>query len=201
MRIRFGWILLVMLAVATASGAQSRVPADLWDQLSANGPANGPADAPVTIVEFGDFECPHCGGLFPTLQTIRKNYGNQVRLVFRQFPSARIHPHSRKAAEASLCAHDQKRFWEYHDSLFGNQEDLAVDALKRRAVELGLDTATFNSCLDSGKKAAVVDDDMDAGEEAGVFTTPTMIINGRVLEGNHPYAMIERVIKFELNRR
>jgi predicted DsbA family dithiol-disulfide isomerase len=68
-------------------------------------------------------------------------------------------------------------------------------------VELGLDTATFNSCLDSGKKAAVVDDDMDAGEEAGVFTTPTMIINGRVLEGNHPYAMIERVIKFELNRR
>ncbi len=201
MKTCFGWTLLMVLTITATSAAQARVPADLWAKLSSDGPSRGPADATVTIVEFGDFECPHCGGLFPTLETIRKNYSAHVRIVFRQFPFARIHPHSMKAAEASLCADDQNRFWEYHDSLFGNQEDLALDALRRRAGELGLDTATFNSCLDSGRKAATVNDDMDAGEEAGVFTTPTMIINGRVLEGNQPYAAIARVITSELNRR
>ena len=201
MKTCFGWILLVVLTMPPTSAAQARVPADLGTKLSTDGPSRGSANATVTIVEFGDFECPHCGSLFPTLETIRKNYSAHVRIVFRQFPFARIHPHSMKSAEASLCAHDQKLFWEYHDSLFSNQEDLALDALKRRAGELGLDTATFNSCLDSGRKAATVNDDMDAGEEAGVFTTPTMIINGRILEGNHPYAAIERVIKSELNRR
>ena len=197
----FGWILLVLFTMTSAAAAQARVPADVWTKLSSGGPSRGPADATVTIVEFGDFECSHCGGLFPTLESVRKNFSAHVRIVFRQFPFARIHPHSMKAAEASLCAHDQEHFWEYHDSLFGDQEDLELDSLKRKAGELGLDTAAFNSCLDSGSKAAAVNDDMDAGEEAGVFTTPTMIINGRVLEGNQPYAAIERVINSELNRR
>src|SRR6185503_20238629 len=96
-------------------------------------PSKGPAAAPVTIVEFSDFECPYCGGLFPTLKAVEKNYAGQVRFVYRQFPLTNVHPHAQKAAEASLCANEQQRFWEFHDSMFGNQQALTVDDLKRRA--------------------------------------------------------------------
>ena len=99
-------------------------------------PSRGPATAPVTIVEFSDFECPFCYGLYPTLKLIERNYPEQVRIVYRQFPLTTIHPRAQKAAEASLCAHDQGRFWEMHDSMFGLQKELEVDALKQRAKEI-----------------------------------------------------------------
>ena len=202
MRIRLRWILFGMMALAVAGSAQSRIPDALWAQLTASGhPALGPADAPVTIVEFADFECPHCAAMFSTLENVKKNYGEKVRIVFRQYPLAHIHPNARKAAEASLCAHEQERFWEYHDSMFVKQRDLIIDALKRRAAQLGLETAAFNQCLDSGKHAATIESDMDDGDEAGVFSTPTIFINGRMLEGNHPFATIARIIDAELQRR
>ena len=97
----------------------------------------------MTIVEFSDFECPFCCGLFPALKMIERNYPDQVRIVYRQFPLTHIHPRAQKAAEASLCAREQGRFWEMHDSMFGFQEELDVDALKQRAVELKLDAAAF----------------------------------------------------------
>ena len=201
MKIRLRWVLFGMMALALVGSAQSRLPDALWAKLTASShPALGPADAPVTIVEFADFECPHCASMFSTLENVKKNYGERVRIVFRQFPLAHIHPNARKAAEASLCAHEQGRFWEYHDSLFVNQRDLTIDALKRRAAQLGLDTAAFNPCLDSGKHAATIENDMDDGDEAGVFSTPTLFINGRMLEGNHPYATIARIIDAELRR-
>ncbi len=199
MKIRPPWILFGMMALALAGSAQSRLPDGLWSRLtSPDHPALGPADAPVTVVEFADFECPHCAVMFSTLQSVRKNYGESVRIVFRQFPLAHIHPNARKAAEASLCAHEQERFGAYHDSLFANQQELSVDALKRRAAQLGLDRPAFDRCLDSGKHAATIESDMDDGEEAGVFSTPTMFINGRRVEGNHPYATIARIIDAEL---
>src|SRR5207237_4004162 len=117
-------------------------------------PTRGAAAAPVTIIEFSDFECPYCGGLFPTLKQVEKNYPQQVRIVYRQFPLANIHPHAQKAAEASLCANEQQKFWEFHDSMFGNQSELSVADLKQRAVDLKLNTQTFNQCLDSGRQAA-----------------------------------------------
>src|SRR3990172_10280657 len=106
-------------------------------------PSKGPASAPVTIVEFSDFECPFCGGLFPTLKQIEKTYSDQVRLVYRQFPLTNIHPYAQKAAEASLCANDQQHFWEVHDSMFGNQRELSIADLKQRAVDLKLDAPAF----------------------------------------------------------
>jgi protein-disulfide isomerase len=163
-------------------------------------PSRGPAAAPVTIVEFSDFECPFCGGLFPTLKAVEKNYGDNIRIVYRQFPLTTIHPHAQKAAEASLCANEQQRFWEFHDSMFGNQQDLTIDALKRRAVELKLDTASFNACLDSGKQADAVRKDIEEGSRAGVTGTPAMFINGRMLSGNQPYADIREIIEDELQR-
>jgi hypothetical protein len=126
-------------------------------------PSRGLETAPVTIVEFSDFQCPFCGGLFPTLKAIESRYPDKVRLVYRQFPLTNIHPHAQKAAEASLCANDQKRFWEFHDSMFGDQAHLTVDDLKKRAVDLKLNTAEFNACLDTGAKAGAVKNDIEEG--------------------------------------
>jgi predicted DsbA family dithiol-disulfide isomerase/Skp family chaperone for outer membrane proteins len=171
-------------------------------QLSTEGfPTKGPANAPVTIVEFSDFECPYCGGLFPTLQQVEKNYAQQIRIVYRQFPLANIHPHAQKAAEASLCANDQKKFWEMHDSMFGNQKELSMADLKQRAVDLKMDAQAFNTCLDSGKYVAAIQADIQEGARNGVNGTPALFINGRFLSGNQPYAEIKELIDDELQRK
>jgi predicted DsbA family dithiol-disulfide isomerase/Skp family chaperone for outer membrane proteins len=174
----------------------------LRSQIATEGfPSRGPANAPVTIVEFSDFECPYCGGLFPTLKQVEKNYPTQVRIVYRQFPLTNIHPHAQKAAEAALCANEQGKFWEFHDSMFGNQSELSVADLKQRAVDLKLNTQAFNECLDSGRMAAAIKADIQEGARSGVTGTPAMFINGRLLSGNQPYAEIKAVIDDELQRK
>src|SRR5580765_8807688 len=116
--------ILAITGVALQSPAQ---PAPARTEVATAGfPARGPATAPVTIVEFSDFECPFCGRLFPTLKAVENLYLDRSRIVYRQFPLRRIHPLAQKAAEASLCAHEQGRFWQMHDSLFGDQEHLTV---------------------------------------------------------------------------
>jgi predicted DsbA family dithiol-disulfide isomerase len=171
-------------------------------QMATDGhPSKGSATAAVTIVEFSDFECPYCGGLYPTIKQVEKNYPDSVRIVYLQFPLANIHPHAMKAAEASLCAADQNKFWEFHDSMFENQRELSVPDLKQRAVNLKLDTNAFNECLDSGRKSAAIQADVDAGAKAGVTGTPALFINGRLLSGNQPYAEIKAIIDDELQRK
>jgi protein-disulfide isomerase len=205
------YITTVLLALAIAVTTSTRAVAQQIDPkifmepertqiVTAGHPARGPATAPVTIVEFSDFECPYCGGLFPTLKAVEKNYPNQVRIVFRQFPLRKMHPRAQKAAEAALCASEQGHFWEMHDSLFGHQENLSDDALKARAVALNINAAAFNACLDSGKEVAAVDKDLAEGADAGVTGTPTMFINGRKVVGNQPYAAIRAVIEDEIQR-
>jgi predicted DsbA family dithiol-disulfide isomerase len=164
-------------------------------------PSKGPDNAPVTIVEFSDFECPYCGGLYPTLKQIEKAYPQNVRIVYRQFPLTNLHPHAMKAAEASLCANEQHKFWEFHDSMFGNQRELSVADLKQRAVDMKLDTKAFNECIDSGREAAAIQADIQEGAKAGVTGTPAMFINGRLLSGNQPYADIKDVIDDEIQRK
>lgn len=171
------------------------------DIVTAGYPSRGPANAPVTIVEFADFECPFCGGLYPTLKQVEKNYPEKVRLVFRQFPLVNIHPHAQKAAEASLCANEQQRFWEFYDSMYTNQAQLEIAALKQRAVTLKMNTAAFNTCLDSGRQAEAIRKDQDEARKSGVSSTPTMFINGRLLSGNQPYAVIRDVLEDELKRQ
>jgi protein-disulfide isomerase len=171
-------------------------------QLATAGfPSKGPEGAPITIVEFSDFECPYCGSLFPTLKQVEKEYGDRVRIVYRQFPLTNIHPYAQKAAEASLCANDQKRFWEFHDAMFGNQRELSIADLKQRAVDMKLDPAVFNQCLDSGKHAAAVQADIQEGSRAGVTGTPALFINGRLLSGNQPFEGIKELIDDELRRQ
>ena len=169
-------------------------------EVAATGPSQGPANAPVTIVEFSDFQCPYCARLIPTLDQVKEKYGDKVRIVFRQYPLA-FHQNAQKAAEASLCANEQGKFWELHDAMFQNQQELAVEQLKAKAASLGMNAEQFNACLDGGKFAAQVKTDFDEGAKAGVNGTPAMFINGRFLSGAQPLNEITKVIDDELARQ
>lgn len=164
-------------------------------------PSKGPADAPVTIVEFSDFECPFCSRVVPALDQVEESYGDKVRIVFKQFPLTTIHPQAQKAAEASLCAAEQDKFWELHDAMFAAQDKLAVADLEATARELGLDGDAFAECVASGRHADAVKADQREGALAGVSGTPALFINGRLISGVVPYAQLAEVIDEELARR
>ena len=143
-------------------------------------PARGDAKAPVTIVEFTDFQCPSCAALQPILEEILKSYGNKVRLVVRDFPLAR-HENARKAAEAANAANTQGKFFEYTALLFKRQDKLDLPSLKKYASELGLNRARFDAELDGGRYAAEVKHDMEDGEMYGIDSTPAVFVNGVAL--------------------
>jgi len=162
-------------------------------------PQKGPSDAKATIIEFSDFQCPYCNRAEPTLKQIFDEYGNNVRLVYRDFPLS-FHQYAQKAAEASQCAFEQGKYWEYHDVLYENQDKLDVASLKQYAKNLGLDTAKFDSCLDSGKYASEVQKDFQDGQAAGVSGTPAFFIldkDGEVVEtivGAQPFSSFKDAI-------
>jgi len=168
-------------------------------ELESSDPSLGRASAPVTLIEFSDFQCPFCQRVEPTLKRLRDTYGDKLRIVFRQFLLS-FHQQAQKAAEASLCAGDQGKFWELHDAMFADQQALGVDQLKTKAAGLGINAEQFNQCLDSGKHAATVQADLKAGSEAGVSGTPAMFINGRFVNGAVPLEQVTPIIDDELRR-
>jgi protein-disulfide isomerase len=161
-------------------------------------PSIGNTAAPVTIVEFSDFQCPYCQRAAPTLKQLREKYGEKVRVVWKDFPLTQIHPQAFRAAEAGHCAAEQGKFWEYHDKLFASQQALQPDFLKQYAKEMSLDGAKFDACMDASKYAEQVRDNVAAGSQLGVNSTPTLFVNGRRLEGAQPYDVIASVIDEEL---
>ena len=169
-------------------------------EVAAQGPSKGPDKAPVTIVEFSDFECPFCGRAEGTVTQVLGAYGDKVRLVYRDFPLP-MHPHAEKAAEAAHCAGDQGKYWEMHGRLFANQQSLDVPALKKHAGELKLDQGKFDKCLDSGAKAKLVEDNRKAGEELGVTGTPAFFVNGMMLSGARPFEDFKSLIDGELAQK
>ncbi|MBI4037136.1 thioredoxin domain-containing protein [Candidatus Daviesbacteria bacterium] len=164
-------------------------------------PVLGNPNAPITIIEFSDYQCPFCQRFWTeTLPLIKSQYidTGKVKLVYRDFPLSSIHPDAQKAAEAAECADEQGKYWEYHDKLFENQFDLSITALKRYAQELGLNTEKFNTCLDSGQMASEVSKDLSEGTAAGVQGTPGFFINGRFLGGAYPFEQFKTIIDEEL---
>ncbi len=168
--------------------------------VAATDPALGPADAPVTLVEFSDFQCPFCQRVEPTLKRLRETYGDKLRIVWKDYPLTQIHPDAFKAGEAAHCAAEQGKFWEYHDRLFANQQALQADSLKKYAADLGLDAAKFGACVDTSKYGDRVREGVAQGSRLGVSSTPTVFINGRLLSGAHPYETFARIVDEELAR-
>ncbi len=163
-------------------------------------PAKGPKDAPIEIVEFSDFQCPFCQRAEPTVERVLKTYGDRVRFIYRHYPLPN-HPDARPAAEASACAHEQGRFWEFHRVLFANTSRLGAADLKAHGVTAGLDAARFAACVDGREQKARVERDLEEAGLAGVTGTPAFFINGRALEGAQPYDAFKRMIDEELALR
>ena len=159
----------------------------------------GDPKAPVTIVEFSDFQCPFCMKTESVLSAILAKYNGRIKLAYRDFPLREIHPRAESAAEASRCAGEQGKFWEYHDSLFADAAKLDDPDLIARARTLGLQEEPFRSCLVNAKFKASIDADREAGIKAGVGGTPGFFINGVFLSGAQSEAEFEKIIDTQLS--
>jgi protein-disulfide isomerase len=158
----------------------------------------GPATAPVTLVEYGDYECPSCGQAYPVVKELLERLGSRVRLVFRNFPLATAHPHAERAAEAAEAAASQGQFWAMHDTLFENQNALDDEHLVQYAVALGLDESRFVSELAGHVHAARVREDFMGGVRSGVNGTPTFFINGVRHDGPFDLGALLAAIEAEI---
>lgn len=163
-------------------------------------PVSGPASARIAIVEFSDFQCPFCKRVMPVLKQLTAKYPTQVKLVWKDFPLP-IHPDARPAAEAAQCARDQGKFWDYHDKLFANQNEMTPANLKQWAGQMGMDAAKFSACFDNATHRQRVQGDMNQGTRDGVSSTPTIFINGRAVVGSQPIEVFEEIIQEELARK
>jgi protein-disulfide isomerase len=160
-------------------------------------PTRGPSNAPVTLLEYADYECPYCQQIQPVLDRIEAEFKGKLAFAYKDFPLP-MHANAQKAAEAAHCAGAQGKYWEYHDLLVGNKR-LDPASLKDYARDLKLDTTTFESCLDTGQKAEVVKAQISEAQALGLQGTPTLFVNGRYVSGNLTYERIRAVISEELS--
>jgi protein-disulfide isomerase len=170
------------------------------DVSAEDAPIKGPANAPITIVEFSDFQCSYCKRVVNVLDQVVERYPDKVKLAFRDFPIVNIHPQADKAAEAAHCAGEQGKFWEFHDLLFEKQDTIPTTNFTEHAKTLGLEVSTFQTCLDGRKYQEKVERNYAAGVKAGVSGTPAFFINGRLLSGAQPLEAFKAVIDEEIER-
>jgi protein-disulfide isomerase len=157
-------------------------PEPLRIDISKQGPSLGAESAPVTVAAFVDFQCQYCKKVNDTLKLVAQSYGNNVRVLHKNLPLPN-HPQSFKAAQAAFCAGEQGKFWQYHDLLFEHASDLSEKVLRESATEAGVDLKGFNTCLDSEASRNAVMKDLQEARQAGIFSAPTFVINGRALRG------------------
>lgn len=192
----FGGLILPIALGIVAFGAWA-ISGNFTGGLAEENHIRGNKNAKVKLVEYSDFQCPFCERAYPTLQQVLKDYGDKVSLEYRHYPLS-FHPFAQKAAEASECAAEQGKFWEFHDKNFENQTSLSFEALKQWAKDLGLNTKKFNNCLDTDKYAQKVADQTKEGGAKGVNGTPTTFINGQPVVGAQPYEAFKQAIDAEL---
>ena len=166
--------------------------------VKANDPKKGSADAPVVLIEYTDYQCPYCVRAQPTIAAVLERYGDSVVHVFKNLP---LPAQAKLAAEAALCAGDQGKFWEMHDWLFSNKDNISHDTLAAQAEALSLDVPIFTTCVNDGTHRQQVDDDMKEANSFGIRGTPGFVINGRVLSGAQPLDQFIAVIDDELRRK
>jgi protein-disulfide isomerase len=171
------------------------------DVLTNGAPSKGAESAPVKIIKFEDFECPFCKAVQPTLVELLKKYDGKVRLVHKDLPLEAIHPQATLAAEAARCAADQGKFWQYHDLLYSKAPKLGSADLKVYAKEIGLNTASFDQCLESGKHKVAVQKELSEGAKLGLTGTPSFFINGREMSGAQPLEAFAAIIDEELAQK
>jgi protein-disulfide isomerase len=162
-----------------------------------NDPRLGPEKAPVQVVEFADYECPYCQKVSDDLKKLREQFGNQVSLVYKDYPLP-MHPLAERASEAARCAGLQGKFWEFHDSLFETKK-LDLPELKQEARALKLDTVRFDQCLDSSEQAPIVKKNVLEGQRLGLTGTPSFFINGHFMSGAIGYAKLRETVLQELS--
>lgn len=164
-------------------------------------PTAGPDNAPITIVEFSDFQCPYCARAVATVKQIQKNYADKVKIVYKQFPLD-FHKDAFRASEASLCANEQstEHFWKLHDYMLANPNSLDQTNLIAKATEYGVNNKQFSQCLESGKYVNQVQQEMQEGRAIGVSSTPIFFVNGITVKGAQPYEVFEELIEEELAR-
>src|SRR6185295_1180625 len=155
--------------------------------VSARDHAEGRADAPVTLVEYGDYQCPYCGEAHPVIKRLQKALGKQLRFVFRNFPLTDAHPYALIAAEAAEAAGLQGKFWQMHDLIYENQVDLEPDILPAWAEKVGLDLEEFGTAIKQGTVTNRIEEDHNSGVRSGVNGTPCFFINGTRYDGETDY--------------
>jgi protein-disulfide isomerase len=181
--------------VPTPTPTPSKVEVSIDDDA-----VKGDKDAPVTIVEFSDYECPFCARFYSqAYQDIIKNYidAGKVKLVFRDFPLG-FHQNAQKAAEAAECAGEQDKYYDMHDKLFENGVTGGIASFKQYASQIGLNQGDFDNCLDSGEMANEVKKDMAQGQSYGVQGTPAFFVNGKLISGAQPFSVFQQAIEAEL---
>ncbi len=159
----------------------------------------GSKDAPVTLVEFADYECPYCQKVSGDLVKLQKEFAGKVSFTYKDFPLP-MHAHAQKAAEAARCAGEQGMFWQYHDELFRTKE-IALEQLSTHAADLKLDVAKFSKCIDSGAEAAAVQRDRAEGNKLGLSGTPSFFVNGHFYSGALDYAALHQIIEQQLSEK
>lgn len=169
-------------------------PTSVTVALKNNDHIRGQENAKLTVVEFSDFQCPYCQQFAPTMKRVLDDYKDEVRFVYRHFPLDSRHPYARPAAEASECAAEQGKFWEYHDYLFDHQDEFAADAWGKFAKALGLKESKFNDCVATRKYKDRVEEDYQTGLTAGSRGTPYTIIGTTPISGVLPYEAIKQAV-------
>ena len=161
--------------------------------------AHGDASAPVTLVEYGDYQCPSCGDAFPIVQQVQKHFGKQLRFVFRNFPLP-MHPFAEPAAEAAEFAASKDKFWQMHDALYENQVAMDEGLFPKLGKKLGLDAEGLTDALEEEEFADHIEEDMKSGEASGVRGTPTFYINGQRQDGSFDYETLTEAISAALKK-
>jgi protein-disulfide isomerase len=167
--------------------------------IPADAMIKGPADAPVTFVEFADFQCPYCRRAHPIVSRLLMEYQDEIKYVFRDFPLG-FHARAVPASRAALCASEQDKYWDYYESLKVMEGDLSDTDLQNRAQDVGLDMEAFGSCMASGRWKEYVDQGLAEGQALGVTGTPSYFINGRMIVGAKPYEDFKAIIDEEIQR-